>query len=154
VDEGRVADVSRAREELADGKIKDALNQKDKHGRIAAVEKVKKEVAEQLLVDFPDNSKDVKALLATSSTTACATRCCRADSASTAASRTKSAIYQSTLRCCRARTARRCSPAARPRRSFRRRSAPPRTRSVSIRSRSGEVTRSFMLHYTPAVLDG
>jgi polyribonucleotide nucleotidyltransferase len=48
---------------LADGKIKDALNQKDKHGRIEAIEKVKKEVAEQLLVEFPDNSKDIKGLL-------------------------------------------------------------------------------------------
>jgi polyribonucleotide nucleotidyltransferase len=49
--------------DLANGKIKDALNQKDKHGRIAAVEKVKQDVAEQLLVDFPDNSKDVKSIL-------------------------------------------------------------------------------------------
>src|SRR6185437_10669284 len=48
---------------LANGKIKDALNQKDKHGRIAAVERVKKEIAEQLLTDFPDNSKDIKSLL-------------------------------------------------------------------------------------------
>jgi polyribonucleotide nucleotidyltransferase len=48
---------------LANGKIKDALNQKDKHGRIQAVEKVKKEIAEQLLTEFPDNGKDVKALL-------------------------------------------------------------------------------------------
>jgi polyribonucleotide nucleotidyltransferase len=49
--------------DLANGKIKDALNQKDKHGRIEAVERVKKEVAETLLVDFPDNSKDIKSLL-------------------------------------------------------------------------------------------
>jgi polyribonucleotide nucleotidyltransferase len=48
---------------LADGKIKDALNQKDKHGRIEAVARVKKEIAEQLLTDFPDNSKDIKGLL-------------------------------------------------------------------------------------------
>src|SRR3569833_1217248 len=48
---------------LANGKIKDALNQKDKHGRIQAVEKVKKEIAESLLTEFPDNGKDVKALL-------------------------------------------------------------------------------------------
>src|SRR6185312_5851978 len=48
---------------LANGKIKDALNQKDKHGRIAAVERVKKEIAEQLLTDFPDNGKDIKSLL-------------------------------------------------------------------------------------------
>jgi polyribonucleotide nucleotidyltransferase len=49
--------------DLANGKIKDALNQKDKHGRIAAVERVKKEIAEQLLTDFPDNGKDIKSLL-------------------------------------------------------------------------------------------
>jgi polyribonucleotide nucleotidyltransferase len=48
---------------LANGKIKDALNQKDKHGRIEAVERVKKEIAEELLVEFPDNSKDIKQLL-------------------------------------------------------------------------------------------
>jgi polyribonucleotide nucleotidyltransferase len=50
-------------QDLANGKVKDALNQKDKHGRIAAVEKVKKEIETQLLVDFPDNGKDIKALL-------------------------------------------------------------------------------------------
>src|SRR5690348_4935838 len=49
--------------DLANGKIKDALNQKDKHGRIAAVERVKKEIETQLLVDFPDNGKDIKSLL-------------------------------------------------------------------------------------------
>ncbi len=50
-------------QDLANGKIKDALNQKDKHGRIAAVERVKHEIQTQLLVDFPDNSKDIKSLL-------------------------------------------------------------------------------------------
>jgi polyribonucleotide nucleotidyltransferase len=50
-------------QDLANGKIKDALNQKDKHGRIAAVERVKKEIETQLLTDFPDNSKDIKSLL-------------------------------------------------------------------------------------------
>jgi polyribonucleotide nucleotidyltransferase len=49
--------------DLANGKIKDALNLKDKHGRIEAVEKVKKEIAEGMLADFPDNSKDIKSLL-------------------------------------------------------------------------------------------
>jgi polyribonucleotide nucleotidyltransferase len=49
--------------ELANGKIKDALNQKDKHGRIQAVEKAMKEIAEQLLVEFPENGKDIKQLL-------------------------------------------------------------------------------------------
>ena len=50
-------------QDLANGKIKDALNHKDKHGRIAAVERVKKEIETQLLVDFPDNGKDIKSLL-------------------------------------------------------------------------------------------
>ncbi|HEY9230117.1 MAG TPA: polyribonucleotide nucleotidyltransferase, partial [Gemmatimonadaceae bacterium] len=48
---------------LADGKIKEALNQKDKHTRIQAVERVKSEVAEGLLADFPDNAKDIHTLL-------------------------------------------------------------------------------------------
>ncbi len=48
---------------LADGRVRDAINQKEKHTRIEAVERVKKEIAEQLLVDFPDNSKDIAALL-------------------------------------------------------------------------------------------
>ncbi|HEY4302983.1 MAG TPA: polyribonucleotide nucleotidyltransferase [Gemmatimonadaceae bacterium] len=61
---GQIPDNVTARvKALADGKIKDALNQKDKHGRIEAVEKVKKEVAEMLLTEFPDNGKDVKSLL-------------------------------------------------------------------------------------------
>jgi polyribonucleotide nucleotidyltransferase len=49
--------------ELANGKISEALNQKDKHTRIEAVERVKKELAEQLLADFPDNPKDIHTLL-------------------------------------------------------------------------------------------
>ncbi|MEP6832723.1 MAG: polyribonucleotide nucleotidyltransferase, partial [Gemmatimonas sp.] len=48
---------------LASGKIREALNQKDKHTRIEAVERAKKELAEGLLVDFPDNSKDIHAVL-------------------------------------------------------------------------------------------
>jgi polyribonucleotide nucleotidyltransferase len=59
-----IADALSTRvKDLANGKVKDALNQKDKHGRIAAVEKVKKEVAETLVAEFPDNGKDVKAIL-------------------------------------------------------------------------------------------
>jgi len=48
---------------LAEGRISEALNQKDKHTRIEAVERAKKDLAEQLLVDFPDNSKDIHTLL-------------------------------------------------------------------------------------------
>ncbi len=50
-------------DELAKGKIADAINQKEKHTRIEAVELVKKQAIEQLLVEFPDNSKDVKSLV-------------------------------------------------------------------------------------------
>src|SRR5690349_23618455 len=57
--EGLVARVK----ELAQGRISDALNQKDKHTRIEAVERAKKELAEQLLADFPDGAKDVHTLL-------------------------------------------------------------------------------------------
>jgi len=49
--------------ELAQGRIAEALNQKDKHTRIEAVERAKKELAEQLLGDFPDGAKDVHTLL-------------------------------------------------------------------------------------------
>jgi polyribonucleotide nucleotidyltransferase len=49
--------------ELAEGRIREALNQKDKHTRIEAVERAKKEIADLLLGDFPDNSKDIHTLL-------------------------------------------------------------------------------------------
>ena len=49
--------------QLAEGKISEALNQKDKHGRIEAVERAKKDVAEQLLADFPDAAKETHTLL-------------------------------------------------------------------------------------------
>src|SRR5687768_15534599 len=48
---------------LAEGKITEALNQKDKHTRIESVERVKREIAEQLLTEFPDNSKDIHTLV-------------------------------------------------------------------------------------------
>jgi polyribonucleotide nucleotidyltransferase len=49
--------------ELAQGRISEALNQKDKHTRIEAVERAKKELAELLLADFPDGAKDIHTLL-------------------------------------------------------------------------------------------
>src|SRR5919198_1402969 len=49
--------------ELAEGRIREALNQKDKHTRVEAVERAKKEVAEQLLGDFPDAAKELHTLL-------------------------------------------------------------------------------------------
>jgi polyribonucleotide nucleotidyltransferase len=48
---------------LAEGHITEALNQKDKHTRIEAVERKKKELAEGLLAEFPDNAKDIHTLL-------------------------------------------------------------------------------------------
>jgi polyribonucleotide nucleotidyltransferase len=48
---------------LAEGKIAEAINQKEKHTRIEAVERAKTEIAEKLLTDFPDNSNDIKELL-------------------------------------------------------------------------------------------
>jgi len=50
-------------DELVKGRISDAINQKEKHTRIEAVELVKKEAIAQLLVEFPDNSKDIKSLV-------------------------------------------------------------------------------------------
>jgi polyribonucleotide nucleotidyltransferase len=49
--------------ELAAGRIAEALNQKDKHTRVEAVERAKHEIAEQLLVDFPDAAKELHTLL-------------------------------------------------------------------------------------------
>jgi len=48
---------------LADVKISEALNQKDKHTRIQAVEAVKKQVAEQLSADLPDNAREIHHIL-------------------------------------------------------------------------------------------
>src|SRR3982750_4791445 len=48
---------------LAKGKITEAINQQDKHGRIAAVELVKKAVGEQLATEFPDNAKEIGGLV-------------------------------------------------------------------------------------------
>jgi len=47
----------------AESKVMAAINQKDKHTRVQAVEEVKKLVAEQLAGDFPDNSRDIKDIL-------------------------------------------------------------------------------------------
>jgi polyribonucleotide nucleotidyltransferase len=49
--------------DLAHGRITEALNQKDKHTRIESVERVKKEIADQLLSDFPDADKDIHTLI-------------------------------------------------------------------------------------------
>jgi polyribonucleotide nucleotidyltransferase len=48
---------------VADIKISEALNQKDKHSRIKAVELVKKQVYESFAADLPDNAKEVQHIL-------------------------------------------------------------------------------------------
>jgi polyribonucleotide nucleotidyltransferase len=48
---------------IADVKISEALNQKDKQTRVQAVELVKREVAESLAADLPDNGKEIKSIL-------------------------------------------------------------------------------------------
>jgi polyribonucleotide nucleotidyltransferase len=48
---------------LADGRINEALNQKDKHTRIQAVEAVKRQVADSLALDLPDNAREIKNIL-------------------------------------------------------------------------------------------
>jgi polyribonucleotide nucleotidyltransferase len=48
---------------VADVKISEALNQKDKHSRIKAVELVKKQVYETFAADLPDNAKEVHHIL-------------------------------------------------------------------------------------------
>ena len=48
---------------IADVKISEALNQPDKHSRVQAVEVVKREVAEALSADLPDNAKEIKHIL-------------------------------------------------------------------------------------------
>ncbi len=50
-------------DELAKGKIADAINQADKHGRVQAVEAVKKAVKEQLALEYADNPKEISSLL-------------------------------------------------------------------------------------------
>jgi len=49
--------------DAASGRIREALNQKDKHMRIEAIERAKKELAEALVVEFPDNAKDINSVL-------------------------------------------------------------------------------------------
>jgi polyribonucleotide nucleotidyltransferase len=44
---------------LAEEKIREAINQPEKHTRVEAIELVKRQVAEALLIEFPENSKDI-----------------------------------------------------------------------------------------------
>lgn len=48
---------------LADARIAAAINQADKHSRIQAVAQIKKDIAKELLSEFPDNPKDVSNLV-------------------------------------------------------------------------------------------
>ncbi|HKY96761.1 MAG TPA: polyribonucleotide nucleotidyltransferase [Gemmatimonadaceae bacterium] len=49
--------------ELADEKIVEAINQLDKHTRMAAVEAVKSAVKEQVLAEYPENGKEISSLV-------------------------------------------------------------------------------------------
>jgi len=49
--------------QLAEGRIAEAINQKDKHTRMESVARVKKELADELLAEFPDNPKDIHTLV-------------------------------------------------------------------------------------------
>ena len=46
-------------DELGASRISAAINKEEKHTRIAAVEQIKKELAELLLAEFPENSKEI-----------------------------------------------------------------------------------------------
>ncbi|HEY7877326.1 MAG TPA: polyribonucleotide nucleotidyltransferase, partial [Gemmatimonadaceae bacterium] len=48
---------------LAEGKISDAINRKEKHERVDAVERVKREAIVALTADFPDNARDIADLV-------------------------------------------------------------------------------------------
>jgi len=48
---------------VAEGRINAALNQKDKHTRIAAIEQAKTDLAAELALEFPEFGKDIHALL-------------------------------------------------------------------------------------------
>ncbi len=55
--------VVEATKKAATAAIRTALNQADKHTRIQAIEKAKHAAAEQLALEFPDNGKDIGAVL-------------------------------------------------------------------------------------------
>ena len=57
------AELTATVKKLGEGKITEAINQKDKHARIESVEKAKKEIAEQLAAQYPDNAKDISSLV-------------------------------------------------------------------------------------------
>ena len=56
-------DIATKVKSLADSAIGTAINQADKLTRVQNVEKAKKEIAKSLADEFPDNSKDIAALL-------------------------------------------------------------------------------------------
>ena len=57
------ADLVKKLSAAADPKVATAINQKDKHGRIAAVEAAKKELAAAFALEFPDAAKDIGHIL-------------------------------------------------------------------------------------------
>ena len=57
------AELSARVKDLAEGRIGEAINRKDKHERIDAVELVKREVITAVTTDFPDNARDIADLV-------------------------------------------------------------------------------------------
>jgi len=58
-----VPEIKSRVDDFVKGKIGEALNQTEKHTRISAVEIVKKQAVDQLLTEFPENSKDIAHLV-------------------------------------------------------------------------------------------
>jgi polyribonucleotide nucleotidyltransferase len=63
VKQTRAAGLEARVEALTQGRLTEALNQADKHARIDAVAKIKKEVAETLAVEFPEAGRDIADLV-------------------------------------------------------------------------------------------
>jgi polyribonucleotide nucleotidyltransferase len=59
----RAAGLEARVETLTHGRLVEAINQSDKHARIDAVARIKKEVAETLASEFPDASRDIADLV-------------------------------------------------------------------------------------------
>ncbi len=123
---------------------------KDKASRApAASSGVKEQVAAELLRRVPRQGQgDRQRARGRSSTASCASRCWRRASGSTAATSTRSGRSPSRPACCRAPTARRCSPRGQTQAlvavTLGTADDEQRIDSIDV---AGETTKSFMLHY-------
>ena len=52
-------DLGKRVRDLAEQKIREAINQPEKHTRVEAVELVKRQIGEALVTEYPDNAKDI-----------------------------------------------------------------------------------------------